>query len=154
MRISALPFFVLFWTVNVSAQEIISTQGDSYANSNGSIDFTIGEVITETVSDGTYDMTQGFHQTNWNFAGIVDHKPTFQALIYPNPTSAYLNIQASDFNNVEFKLFDAQGKIVKAGRLETSETLVHVKELAPGNYSLVLFQTQNFLKTFKLTKLQ
>ena len=59
--------FSLFATLSVSAQEVVSTQGDSYSNASGSIDFTIGEVIIDTGTDGTNDLTQGFHQTNWNF---------------------------------------------------------------------------------------
>jgi len=48
-------------------QEVVSTQGDSYTNASGSIDFTIGEVVINTGTGGTNDLTQGFHQTNWNF---------------------------------------------------------------------------------------
>jgi hypothetical protein len=61
---STLFFFSLLTTISVTAQEVVSTQGDSYSNSSGSIDFTIGEVIINTGTDGTNDLTQGFHQTN------------------------------------------------------------------------------------------
>jgi hypothetical protein len=53
-----------------SAQEVFSSQGEAYSNANGSIDFTIGEVVINTGTDGTNDLTQGFHQTNWNFLGV------------------------------------------------------------------------------------
>jgi hypothetical protein len=62
--------FSLFAAISVSAQEVVATQGDSYSNANGNIDFTIGEVIIATGTDGTNDITQGFHQTNWNFLGV------------------------------------------------------------------------------------
>ena len=57
-------------SLNSLGQEVVSTQGDSYTNASGSIDFTIGEVVINTVTDGTNDLTQGFHQTNWNFLGF------------------------------------------------------------------------------------
>ena len=56
-------------------QEVISSQGDSYSNASGSVDFTIGEVVIATGTDGNNDLTQGFHQTNWNFVGLEDHNP-------------------------------------------------------------------------------
>ena len=60
-------------SLNSLGQEVVSTQGDSYTNASGSIDFTIGEVVINTVTDGTNDLTQGFHQTNWNFLGVDTH---------------------------------------------------------------------------------
>jgi len=48
-----LFFFSHLTTLSVSAQEVLSTQGDSYMNGTGSIDFTIGEVIINTGTDGS-----------------------------------------------------------------------------------------------------
>ena len=92
---NTLLFFSLLTSVCVSAQEVVVTQGDSYTNSNGSIDFTIGEVVINTGSDGSNDLTQGFHQTNWNFVSIEDHVPSYEATIFPNPTSEILTIRTS-----------------------------------------------------------
>ena len=95
MKKTAFVLFSLFATITVSAQEVVSTQGDSYSNASGSIDFTIGEVVINTGTDGTNDLTQGFHQTNWNFLGVEDFAPSYEAIIYPNPTSDVLNIITS-----------------------------------------------------------
>jgi len=61
-----LLFFLLVASVSISAQEVISTQGGSYSSVDVNLDFTIGEVIINTVSDGTNSLTQGFHQTDGN----------------------------------------------------------------------------------------
>ena len=52
MKKTAFVLFSLFATITVSAQEVVSTQGDSYSNASGSIDFTIGEVIIAKGTDG------------------------------------------------------------------------------------------------------
>ena len=70
MKKNTLVLFSLLTTLSVSAQEVVATQGDSYSNASGNIDFTIGEVVINTGTDGTNDLTQGFHQTNWNFLGV------------------------------------------------------------------------------------
>jgi hypothetical protein len=150
--IFTMVLFSLLITLSVSAQEVVSTQGDSYSNASGNIDFTIGEVVINTGTDGTNDITQGFHQTNWNFLGVEDFAPNYEAIIFPNPTEDVLNIRTSTFENVTYTLYDALGKLVMQNILSVEQTPIQVSQLAPGSYYLTLNnQTQN-LKTFKLIK--
>lgn len=152
MKKNTIVLFSLFSVLSVSAQEVVSTQGDSYSNAIANMDFTIGEVIIDTGTDGTNDLTQGFHQTNWNFLGVEDYAPNYEVTIYPNPTEDVLNIKTSTFENVTYTLYDAQGKLVMQNILSAEQTPIQVSQLAPGSYSLTLNnQTQN-LKTFKLIK--
>ena len=152
MKKNTIVLFSFFAVFSVSAQEVVSTQGDSYSNASANIDFTIGEVVINTGTDGTNDITQGFHQTNWNFLGVEDFAPNYEAIIFPNPTEDVLNIRTSTFENVTYTLYDAQGKLVMQDKLSAEQTPIQVSQLAPGSYSLTLNnQTQN-LKTFKLVK--
>lgn len=135
------------------AQEVISAQGDSYSNSSGSVDFTIGEVAINTGTNGTNDLTQGFHQTNWNFLGIDNHAQNFEATVYPNPLGSELYVQAENFEQVTYILYDATGRIVAENNLNALETVIDVSALAPSAYSLVLRnENQENMKTFKLVK--
>ena len=152
MKKNTLVFFSFFASLAVSAQEVVSTQGESYSNSSANIDFTIGEVIIATGTDGTNDITQGFHQTNWNFLGVEDFAPNFKAPIFPNPTSDFLNIKTSVFENVTYTLYDAKGKLVLQNILFAEQTPIQVSQLAPGEYSLILNNETQNLKTFKLVK--
>jgi hypothetical protein len=154
MKKNTIVLFSLFAAVSVSAQEVVSTQGDSYSNASGSIDFTIGEVIINTGTDGTNTLTQGFHQTNWNFVGLEDHLSSYEATIFPNPTLDVLNIRTSSFEGVTYTLYDAQGKLVLQDLLASEQTPIEVSELAPGSYSLTLNNATQNLKTFKLIKVQ
>ena len=152
MKKSTIVLFSLFATLTVSAQEVVATQGDSYSNGSANIDFTIGEVVINTGTDGTNDLTQGFHQTNWNFVGLEDHAPIYEAIIFPNPTSEVLNIRTSSFENVTYTLYDAMGKLVLQDKLSAEQTPIQVSQLAPGSYSLTLNNGIQNLKTFKLVK--
>jgi hypothetical protein len=144
--------FSFFASLAVSAQEVVTTQGDSYSNTSANIDFTIGEVIIATGTDGTNDITQGFHQTNWNFLGVEDFAPNYEAIIFPNPTADVLNIKTSMFENVTYTLYDAQGKLVMQDILSEEQTPIQVSHLAPGAYSITLNNETQNLKTFKLIK--
>jgi hypothetical protein len=54
MTKTTIVFFSLLTTFSVSAQEVVSTQGDSHSNASANIDFTIGEVI---VNKAIIDLT-------------------------------------------------------------------------------------------------
>ena len=151
---TTISIATLLVAASVSAQEVVSTQGDSYSNTSGSIDFTLGEVIIATGTDGTNYLTQGFHQTNWIFLGVEDFATNYEAIIYPNPTEDVLNIRTSTFENVTYTLHDAQGKLVMKGILSAEQTPIQVSQLAPGAYSLALNNDTQNLKTFKLIKQQ
>lgn len=148
-----LVLFSLFTTITVSVKEVVATQGDAYSNASANIDFTIGEVIIVTGTDGTNDLTQGFHQTNWNFVGLEDFAPNYEATIFPNSTDV-LNIRKSTFENVTYTLYDAEGKLVLQNILSAEQTPIQVSQLAPGAYSLILNDETQNLKTFKLIKQQ
>lgn len=154
MKKNTLVLFSLFAVVSVSAQEVVSTQGGSYSNASAKIDFTIGEVIINTGTDGTNSLTQGFHQTNWNFLGLENFVPNYEAIVFPNPTSDVLNIRTSSFQNVTYTMYDAQGKLVMQNMLSAEQTPIQVSQLAPGNYSLMLNNEKQLLKSFKLVKTQ
>ena len=152
MKRHTLVLFSFFASLAVTAQEVVATQGESYSNASANIDFTIGEVIINTGTDGTNDLTQGFHQTNWNFLGVENHAPNYEATIFPNPTEDVLNIKTSSFENVTYTLYDAQGKLVMQDILSAEQTPIQVSQLAPGSYSLTLNNETQNLKTFKLIK--
>lgn len=152
MKRGTLLLCSLCTAAGLNAQEVISTQGESYSTANGNIDFTIGEVIISTGTNGTNTLTQGFHQTNWNFVGLEDHSPGYQVSIFPNPSSDVLNIQAEMFENVSYRLYDAQGKLVLQDLLSAELTPIRVIDLPVGSYSLTLTSEREILKTFKLIK--
>jgi len=155
MKKITFVLFSLFATLSVSAQEVVATQGDSYTNASGNIDFTIGEVIIDTGTDGTNDLTQGFHQTNWNFLGVDNHEQNFEATVYPNPMGTELYIQTENFEFMSYVLYDATGRIVAENKLNALQTGIDVSTFAPSSYSLVLQdENQNKIKTFKLIKTQ
>ena len=152
MKKQIFLFATFFAAFSASAQEVVSSQGETYSNANGSIDFTVGEVIINTGSNGTIDLTQGFHQTNWNFLSVEDFAPDFEVTIFPNPTSDILNIKSSAYQDISYSLYDAQGKLVLKNVLSETVTQIQLNQLAPGAYSLSIHDKKEQLKNFKLIK--
>lgn len=152
MKYRLLLIFFVFYSSSLFSQEVVSSQGDSYTNSGGSLDFTIGEVVTFTGSNIENILTQGFHQTNWSFVNIENHVPSYEAIIFPNPAEDFLNIQASLYEDVSYILYDEMGKLILQGRLLTEKTSLEVSQLATGRYSLILNNSKENLKTFNIIK--
>ncbi len=153
MKNTIITLSMILITGISNSQEVISSQGNSYSNGASSIDFTIGEVIIDTGTDGSTTITQGFHQTIWNVVGIEDHIPDFEVLVFPNPIQDQLHIKTDNFNNVNYRLFDAKGRLIMADELKTNLTQLEVSQLTMGAYILQFYdQNQQSLKTIKLTK--
>tara|TARA_Y100001968_G_C19057300_1_gene572062 strand:+ start:121 stop:573 length:453 start_codon:yes stop_codon:yes gene_type:complete len=134
------------------SQEIISTQGDHYDNVNGSISFTIGEVVINTATDGMNDLTQGFHQTNWDFVNVEDYDPNFEVLIFPNPSIDVLTIVVDDFYNINYKVYDPSGKLILHDNMKEKQIDIQTSNLAVGTYILTLLRKEELLKTTQLIK--
>lgn len=159
MKRNTFFVFTLLISLSAAAQEVVSTQGESYSNATGSLDFTVGEVVINTATDGNNTLTQGFHQTNWKFLGLDDDAPEVQVTIFPNPTSEILNIKTSSYVNATYTLYDALGKSVLADQLSDEQTPIQVGQLAAGAYTLELNfdnsdKSSPKQKTFKLIKTQ
>lgn len=153
MKRNILITLFFFIGLTIHAQEVIATQGDSYSNSGGSIDFTIGEVMIQTLTTTSNVLTQGFHQTNLTVLGIDDYDPTYLAKVFPNPTNEILNIDISNFNGLSYEIYDVSGRQLSNTKLKTKTTSIAVDHLANGMYLLVLKGENNQkLKTYRILK--
>lgn len=147
-----LLFISFLASVGATAQEVIATQGVSYSNASASIDFTIGEVVIATGTDGVYDITQGFHQTSWMLVGLEDLAPDFEAIVFPNPTDDVLHIKVSTFQNVTLSMYDVSGQLVLQHDLTSEQTSIQTGQLASGSYLLTLSNATYCLKRLKVIK--
>lgn len=150
-KITAIIFY-LGVAGSILSQEVISSQGSSYFNSAGTLNFTLGETVIETGTNGTIALTQGFHQSSWNFLGIEDLSPQYRVSIFPNPTSDYLYLETDDFENVVYEMVDVKGSTILRNELQANQTALNVAHLSPGNYTLHLYRAAEPLKIFKLIK--
>lgn len=153
MRKKLLPIGLFLLVASVNAQEVISTQGDSYSNGINTIDYTIGELVIETVSDGTNDLTQGFHQTLLTITNVEDLDVNFSVSIFPNPASDRVNLTIENYQGLTFRLFDVSGKLLSQAVLTEARTSINVEEYPKGMYLLTLTQQKDKkIKTYQIIK--
>jgi len=137
------------------AQEVVATAGSTLSSSGGSISYTVGEGVANTLTKGDKTLTQGFQQANISVSMVSELKDLqFSISVFPNPAEDLLTLSVSkeDVAGLLYTLFDTYGKILSKKKLESNETAITVKQLVPGLYILKIQAGQNDLKTFKIIK--
>lgn len=139
----------------LTAQEVVSSQGGSFVSESASIDFTIGEVLVDSYATNLVTYTQGFHQSyviELSF-GTNEPQPKVNVLIYPNPASDFLKIEMENHSGSKYLLHDLLGKLVKEGSMDTSSTILDIANLADGAFRLSITDRNNTkLNSFLIIK--
>jgi hypothetical protein len=138
------------------AQEVLAPSGGAGQNSSGSISYTFGELVIDTQTSSNTTITQGFHQTQIVVTAITEPSmPGFRVVVFPNPANDFvtLKIEKGEIQNVEFVLFDAQGKFLLKGKLTDTEQKVSFEQLNTGNYVIKIFKNGREIQAFKIVKI-
>jgi len=140
----------------IQAQEVVSS-GGAYAKVTGvSLSWTIGEPVIETFSNGSYTLTQGFHQSRIGSTAVDDFEiPGLRLSVYPNPFSEELNVRfdGGDFSRLQYTFISGEGKVILNNKIKKDLTTINLQTYAPGSYFLKISQrTGETLKTFHVVK--
>ena len=135
--------------------DVVTTTGGYYANSAGSLSWTMGEPISETFSDTSNTLTEGFQQGSYLKVSVVNEvaQPTINISVYPNPVTSLLNIKSD--SNVPFhaEIIDMQGNVVYDQSFENGQGQVDLSNLSDAAYLLEAFDKDgNRIKVFKIDK--
>tara|TARA_B110000261_G_scaffold146371_1_gene170514 strand:+ start:91 stop:567 length:477 start_codon:yes stop_codon:yes gene_type:complete len=146
-----VPFFII-------SQEIISsTNGDS-SGSGGSSSYTIGQVFFNTIESDNGSLVQGVQQPfefqTLSTPALLTVQLT--AVTYPNPTTDFVLLKILDtaLENLQYTLFDLNGKTIDSKKINSFSTKITMKNFATGMYLLKLTKNNQPLKTFKIIKKQ
>lgn len=140
--------------------EVISSGGGVFSNSNYSISYTIGELITPTVETSSTIITQGFQQPEEMFVSVPEKNTQVNLYrVFPNPFSNDLKISFLSSNyDVEVVVYDILGQAIGfplylQGTGNQPEIL-NTAHLKSGVYIIqVIDRTGKGTAEFKLTKL-
>jgi hypothetical protein len=72
---------------------LLSSAGQSYTNGELALDWSLGEIAVETISNYNFILSQGFHQpTFYLTSSSIPQNPEVVFNVYPNPTNDIINI--------------------------------------------------------------
>lgn len=158
ITICCLVFPLLFFIFNQNgyAQEIISTNGDSYSNASAQLSWTIGEPVIETFASGANTLTQGFQQSNLTVTAIdLITQSGITLKVYPNPVPDVLIIERMGdvSQSINLKLFDISGKLLIQEKMEHNTQTLNMQVFRSGNYLLGIYSDTGVpLQSFKVSK--
>ena len=73
-----------------------------------------------------------------------------QVLVYPNPAKSIIHIATGFYDNLDFQLYDLQGKNLIHKRLNGSNHTISVEQLPPGMYLYTIMRNQSILERSRL----
>jgi hypothetical protein len=153
---------VIFAFTNIFGQsispELVSSAGDNFETDSYQLSWSIGEVVTDTWTEGGTTITQGFHQNTYELIAIEDLTGADLRIdVFPNPSSDLLNIsienliESNEFFSI--KLNDLQGRNFIMKQISDSNTEIDMSDFASGVYLLNVYNSTNqSIKLFKIVK--
>ncbi|MCF6183568.1 MAG: T9SS type A sorting domain-containing protein [Bacteroidales bacterium] len=152
-KILFLPLILLISATAVNAQEIVTSGGDFFKNSSISVSWTLGETITETISDGTNILTQGFQQSRLSATEIFSvNSDSYAINLFPNPAENIINIKVNTPDNLQYQFLDINGRILKEATITNVNTEIKVNNLPVSVYFLKIYNNNRIIKTYKIIK--
>ncbi|MBE9510529.1 MAG: T9SS type A sorting domain-containing protein [Bacteroidetes bacterium] len=157
MKNYLLLILVLTTSVSVKAQqaEVIATSGDFYENSSGSLSWTLGEVVIETLSETNFILTQGFQQSKLTVTAINDLQTSgIELSVYPNPTNSFLfiEVKTDKQRDLQINLFDLNGKLILQKKITGSKQTVNMQNYKPATYILKVTEGNKEIRTYQIVK--
>ncbi len=155
--IHKLPFLFLliFGSVAVFAQEVVSTAGNHDVGSAVQVSWTVGEPVIETGLNGQYYLTQGMHQGDMVVTAISEIATLgFEIKAYPNPVTSQLklNVNTSKLEGLNYALYNETGQLLVTGRIESELTTIPMEQYSPSSFLLRVKSDEKDLKLFKIIK--
>jgi len=147
---------ITFLALHSNAQKATVSSGGDISGSNGSVSYTVGQIDYQYASGSNGNITEGVQQIEIDsITGIEEIQTDIVLNAYPNPADDHVILETSapkGFENVSYKMFDNQGRLVKEGKVSSNETQIDLTSLIRANYFLKVTQENQLIKTFKIVK--
>lgn len=162
MKFSLIILYLIIFTSLLKSQtftqEVISSSGDFYQQINGSLQATMGEPLTESYSNSSAKLYQGFQQGSYAIVSVEELTiiENLNVNLFPNPSNGLfkVDIKSDDMATFIVDVKDALGKSiinksVKSNEIET----IDLTTFASSIYHISISNSdKNYLKTFKIIK--
>ena len=135
--------------------DVTATAGAHFAIPSIQISWTLGETITQTLSNSSAQLTQGFQQSNISVVGISDYDFSYSVEAFPNPTIDVVRIKLSDnVTDGRLSIIDPTGKIIHEKEITESDFILDFAPYSQGTYFLNLMNQDGvLLHTIRLQKI-
>ncbi len=159
-RILALIFGMGFGIFAAYAQHAVNATGGNASNENGSVSYSIGQILYSAYSNSDGNITEGVQQpyeifviTSIEYLDGIDLK----LKAFPNPVDDQLKLlvigqdrsRSSDFH---YWLLDINGKSMKHERMSDKITRIDMSGAQPGVYFLLVTASEERIGFLRIIK--
>ena len=131
---------------------LLCSGGESFVMTNQSLEFAIGEIVTETYQAGSNTLSQGFIQGSPQGIGInEDFIKNVDISIFPNPTKNQITVSCKKAP-VIIEIIDLQGRKLYTKQYPQQTEILNVENLQRGIYLLRMVFKGNIPITKRIVK--
>jgi hypothetical protein len=157
-------FFKLFigvclWVygTTIIAQTAFPASGSNASGSGGTSSYSVGQIVYTTNTGTNGSVAQGVQQPFeiTVITGIESAKDiSLEMVVYPNPAQDFIKLTIKNYEvqNLNYRLYDINGKLIKENKVEGNETSISMQDCLPSTYLLKVLQGNKEIKTFKVIK--
>lgn len=147
---------ITFLALHSNAQRATVSSGGDISGSDGTVSYTVGQVDYQYVSGSNGNITEGVQQIEIDsITGLEENETNIVLNAFPNPTDDHVVLETNSpdgFENVSYNMYDNQGRLVKEGKISSSQTKIDLTSLIRANYFLKVTRENQLIKTFKIVK--
>jgi len=156
MKTIGLIILVLLSLAAKGQHQVVSAAGDFDRNESGSVSWTLGQVVTNTLSGSEIIVTQGFQQISLEVVTSARHDIEVQSQVkaYPNPVANQITLEMGKMENLalSFELYNLQGQLIKKKKIDTNYQRINMESEPSGEYLLRILSDEEPVESFKIIK--
>jgi hypothetical protein len=154
---STFLVILIFYMASSLAQEAVIPAGGDGSGSGGSVAYSVGQILYTSSSGSSEAMFHGVQQPYEIsvIMGLEEFEEIGLTLsTFPNPVTdiLILKVESLIWRDLNFQMYNSEGKIFMSDKLLNSETNIDMSHLAPGLYFLRVNMEKDAVKTFKIIK--
>ncbi|MEN8187604.1 MAG: T9SS type A sorting domain-containing protein [Bacteroidota bacterium] len=141
----------------IYAQNVISVTAAKATGVNGDVAYAVGQLFYTSFSGSGGVVAQGIQHPKETIItlGTEEFFENSSLLtIYPNPASEFLSLDVKniDWQNLQYKLFDVNGRTLQDKDFTGNKTQIDLRRLKPAVYFLKITENHNNIRNFKIIK--
>ena len=148
---------MLMFMAGLQAQQSISAGGGDAESNEGSVSYSIGQLVYSTNAGENGSVAEGVQQP-YEISVIVAIPETngigLSCKAYPNPTTDLLTLMVADYplDNLSYYLFSLNGNLLDTEKILEKETSISMLNYQSGTYILKILDKDKEAKTFAIIK--
>jgi len=144
---------LIVFPIIVFSQDIITTSGGNITNNSVQVNWTIGEPITDLITNNKTIVTSGLNQPTFKIETSIENINTkIDVSVFPNPTSQFINIKFDGESSLRARILTLSGAVISAYEIKEKLTQLDLSKVVSGVFIIELSDNTGKLNTYRIIK--